>query len=73
MSRIFCQRVRCSSSIAAIRPISHSWTSSPGMPGWSTSHDERELWELVAFVRHLPQLTAEEKQALKAAAAAARR
>ncbi|HZZ85958.1 MAG TPA: cytochrome c [Anaeromyxobacteraceae bacterium] len=44
-----------------------------GMPAWAPSHQERELWELVAFVRHLPQLTAAEKQALKEAARAARR
>ncbi|BDG10508.1 c-type cytochrome [Anaeromyxobacter paludicola] len=44
-----------------------------GMPGWATSHDERELWHLVAFVRHLPRLAPAEKQALKAAAEAARR
>jgi len=44
-----------------------------GMPAWSPSHDERELWQLVAFLRHLPELSAAEKQALKAAAEATRR
>jgi len=35
-----------------------------GMPGWLPSHSEREIWEMVAFVRHLPKLTAEERAAL---------
>ncbi|HTP24689.1 MAG TPA: cytochrome c [Anaeromyxobacteraceae bacterium] len=35
-----------------------------GMPAWLPTHSEREVWEIVAFVRHLPRLTAEEKTAL---------
>ena len=33
-----------------------------GMPAWSTgtAHGERESWELVLFVRHLPHITADE-------------
>jgi mono/diheme cytochrome c family protein len=33
-----------------------------GMPAWSTgtAGGERESWELVRFIRHLPQITAEE-------------
>lgn len=36
-----------------------------GMPAWGVSHDDRSLWGLAAFVRQLPQLTAEEYRALK--------
>lgn len=31
-----------------------------GMPGWHVDGDEGESWDLVAFVRHLPKLTATE-------------
>jgi mono/diheme cytochrome c family protein len=35
-----------------------------GMPAWGTgtSHDEEDSWKLVHFIRHLPQLTLEEKR-----------
>jgi mono/diheme cytochrome c family protein len=38
-----------------------------GMPGWSTgsAHDEEDSWKLVHFVRHLPQITLEEKKAME--------
>ncbi|HLK51116.1 MAG TPA: cytochrome c [Bryobacteraceae bacterium] len=34
------------------------------MPAWATgsSHDEEDSWKLVRFIRHLPQLTFEEKK-----------
>lgn len=33
-----------------------------GMPAWAGSaHDEADSWKLVYFIRHLPQLTPEEK------------
>jgi mono/diheme cytochrome c family protein/plastocyanin len=32
-----------------------SWT---GMPAFASTHDDREIWNLVAFVRKLPALTA---------------
>ncbi len=35
-----------------------------GMPGWLATHSEYEIWEMVAFTRHLPGLTSEEKKAL---------
>jgi len=35
-----------------------------GMPGWLPTHSEREIWEIVRFVRHLPALTASEREAL---------
>ena len=37
-----------------------------GMPAFGPTHNEREIWTLVAFVRHLPEITAAEQQALKA-------
>lgn len=38
-----------------------------GMPGWATgaSHDEEDSWKLVHFIRHLPQLTVEERKAME--------
>jgi mono/diheme cytochrome c family protein len=34
-----------------------------GMPAWGggSGHDEEDSWKLVRFIRHLPQLTVEEK------------
>lgn len=43
-----------------------------GMPAWGPSRPEREVWELVAFVRHLPRLTPAERQELGEAGRAAR-
>jgi mono/diheme cytochrome c family protein len=31
-----------------------------GMPAWGESHTDEELWDLVAFVQKLPELTAQE-------------
>ena len=43
-----------------------------GMPGWSSgssqgnsAHDEEDSWKLVHFIRHLPQLTLEERKAMQ--------
>lgn len=38
-----------------------------GMPSWAngTGHDEQDSWKLVRFIRHLPNLTAEEEQAMR--------
>ena len=38
-----------------------------GMPSWGTgsSHDEEDSWKLVHFIRHLPQITVEEKKAME--------
>jgi mono/diheme cytochrome c family protein len=40
-----------------------------GMPSWGsgTSHDEKDSWKLVRFIRHLPKLTAEEEKEMEAA------
>jgi len=35
-----------------------------GMPGWGATHDDQSLWEIVAFVRTLPGMTAAQYQAL---------
>lgn len=37
-----------------------------GMPAFSPTHDENELWHIVAFVRHLPKLSDEERSVLAA-------
>jgi len=31
-----------------------------GMPAWGKTHSDEELWAVVAFVKHLPKLSAEE-------------
>lgn len=35
-----------------------------GMPAFGPTHNEEEIWNIVTFVRHLPELTNEEKTAL---------
>ena len=37
-----------------------------GMPAFSPTHSEKEIWEIVAFLRHLEELAPEEERALKA-------
>jgi hypothetical protein len=32
-----------------------------GMPGFAPPHGSRDDWKLVLFIRHLPQLTMEER------------
>lgn len=36
-----------------------------GMPAFSPTHKPDELWQIVAFVRHLPEITDAEQKALK--------
>ena len=38
-----------------------------GMPAWGngTARDEEDSWKLVHFIRHLPQITLEEKKAME--------
>lgn len=36
-----------------------------GMPGWGGSHDAADTWKLVLFIRHLPQVSAEEKKEME--------
>jgi mono/diheme cytochrome c family protein len=35
-----------------------------GMPSWGATHDDELLWDIVAFLRKMPRLTADEYQAL---------
>ena len=35
-----------------------------GMPAWGVTHDDEMLWDVVAFLRKLPELCADEYQAL---------
>ncbi len=37
-----------------------------GMPAFSPTHKEEEIWKIAAFVRHLPEVTREEQQILRA-------
>ncbi len=37
-----------------------------GMPAFSPTHTAEEIWKLVAFVRHMPEMTNEERQMMKA-------
>jgi mono/diheme cytochrome c family protein len=36
-----------------------------GMPAFGPTHKPEEIWKLVALLRHLPELSAEEQKALK--------
>ena len=36
-----------------------------GMPAFEPTHTDEQLWKIVAFVRHLPDLTPAEKDALR--------
>jgi mono/diheme cytochrome c family protein len=38
-----------------------------GMPAWGngSAHDDEDSWKLVHFIRHLPQITLEEKKAME--------
>jgi mono/diheme cytochrome c family protein len=35
-----------------------------GMPAFGPTHSDREIWEIVTLVRHLPDLTDEERREL---------
>jgi mono/diheme cytochrome c family protein len=37
------------------------------MPAFGSTHTDEEIWKIVAFMRHLPELTAEEKDSLREA------
>lgn len=39
---------------------------STGMPAFSPTHKPEQIWQIVAFLRHLPEITADEQKALKA-------
>ncbi len=42
--------------------IIHNGIRLTGMPAWAESHEDNDNWKLVLFIRHLPNLTAEEKK-----------
>jgi len=35
-----------------------------GMPAWGVTHDDELLWDIVAFLRKLPELSADQYQTL---------
>jgi mono/diheme cytochrome c family protein len=37
-----------------------------GMPGFAPTHEPKDVWKMVSFVRHLPKLTDEERERLRA-------
>src|SRR5512143_871196 len=39
-----------------------------GMPAFKPTHKPEEIWKIVAFMRHLEEITSEEQKALKAGA-----
>jgi mono/diheme cytochrome c family protein len=39
-----------------------------GMPAWGQTHDDEEIWNIVAFVHQLPHMTRDEYRAMTAAA-----
>ena len=41
-----------------------------GMPAFGRTHSDEDLWKIAAFVRHLPDLSAEEREQLKTSRAA---
>jgi mono/diheme cytochrome c family protein len=54
---------------SALTPVQEFWVvkhgiKMTGMPAWGVTHDDELLWDVVAFLRKLPDLTAEEYQAL---------
>lgn len=46
---------------------------STGMPAFSPTHKPDEIWKIVAFIRHLPELTNDEQTILKASGEEAER
>lgn len=40
-----------------------------GMPAWGTTHDDKSIWGLVAFVQKLPELSPEEYESMTAGSA----
>ena len=40
--------------------------SDTAMPAFGPTHTDEEIWKIVAFIRHLPDLTKEERDSLLA-------
>ena len=52
-----------------LTPAEQSWiikhgVKQTGMPAWGVTHDDELLWDVVAFVRKLPELTAEQYETM---------
>jgi mono/diheme cytochrome c family protein len=43
----------------------HNGIRMTGMPAWGSGDKDDDSWKLVLFIRHLPQLTAEEEEEVK--------
>ena len=46
--------------------VKHGIRMTP-MPAFGPTHSDEEIWKIVAFIRHLPKLTAQERDSLRAA------
>ncbi|WP_298261541.1 cytochrome c [Bradyrhizobium sp.] len=54
---------------SALTPAEEFWVvkhgiKMTGMPAWGVTHDDELLWDVVAFLRKMPELTAEQYKAL---------
>ena len=54
---------------SALTPAEEFWVMKhgikmTGMPAWGATHDDEILWDVVAFLRKFPELTAEQYQTL---------
>ena len=64
--------------MAALTPAEEFWVvkhglKMTGMPAWGVTHDDELLWDVVAFLRKLPELTPDQYQALVKSAPDVRR
>ena len=60
-------------SAARMTPAELFWVPTPGlrltgMPAWGATHDDAALWQVVAFMTALPELSADDYQAMLAKA-----
>ncbi|HRX87439.1 MAG TPA: c-type cytochrome [Phycisphaerae bacterium] len=54
-------------SDAELFHIIHDGVRMTGMPAFGSSHSDRQIWEMVAFLRKLPNLGAAQKASLRSA------
>ncbi len=47
--------------------VVHDGVRMTGMPAFGTTHTDQQIWQIVAFLRHLPKITPDERKALEAA------
>jgi hypothetical protein len=45
--------------------IIHNGIRLTGMPAWGTDEKDEDSWKLVAFIRHLPEVTPEERREME--------